>query len=210
MNYLATEYRRVPDRWQRVLARELLHAAGIEVPLTLQDARTNVPIDDGLKVSRWRDGQSHYIGILLDKGRRVRVELREGGHVYELARRLHFGQTDVAEVDMRDRPYALLAVMPYRVEALQIELSAAQRGQPLSVSIRLSGVQQPVRHVVHLEIRRPDGTLNLPLTHNVVLKNGRWQGTLPLALNDPTGTWTITARETVSGVTAAAKVEVKP
>jgi len=210
MNYLETEYRRVPDRWQKVLARELLHSAGIETPLTLYDARTNAPIDDGLKVSRWRDGPAHYIGILLDKGRRARVELRESGHVYELARRLDFGQTGEAEVDMRDRPYALLAVMPYRVEALQVELGAARCGQPLSVSIALPGVKQPVRHVVHLEVRRPDGTVNSPLTQNVTLENGRWQGTLPLALNDPTGTWTMTAAEAVSGVTAAAKVEVKP
>lgn len=209
-NYLETEYRRVPDRWQKVLSRELLHAAGIEAPLTLYDARTNVPIDDGLKVSRWRDGRAQYLGILLDKGRRVRVQLREGGHVYELARRLDCGQTDTAEVDMRDRPYALLAVMPYRVESLQIEVSASQRGQPLVVGLALPAARQPVRHVVHLEVRQPDGTVNLPLTQNVVVQNGRWQGTLPLALNDPAGTWTITAGETVSGVTAEAKVEVKP
>ena len=210
MNYLETEYRRVPDNFQKVLARELLHAAGIEAPFTLYDARTNVVIDDGLKVSRWRDGGAHYIGILLDKGRRVRVELHEGGHVYELARRLNFRRTDVAEVDMRDRPYALLAVMPYRIGALQVELGAARRGQPLGVNIALPDIKQPVRHVVHLEVRQPDGSVNLPLTQNVLLENGRWQGTLPLALNDPTGTWAITAKEAVSGVTAEAKVEVKP
>jgi hypothetical protein len=210
MNYLETEYRRVPDRWQKVLARELLHAAGIEAPLNLCDARTNAPVDDGLKISRWRDGPAHYIGILLDKGRRVRIPLREAGHVYELARRLHFGQTDVAEVDMRDQPYGLLAVMPYRVESLQIEPGAARRGQPLSVHLVLPGVKQPVRHVVHLEVRRPDGSVHLPLTQNVVLEDGRWHGTLPLALNDPAGTWTITAGEAVSGVTVERKLEVKP
>jgi hypothetical protein len=210
MNYLETEYRRVADPWQKVLTAALLQLAGIQPPVVVRDTSTGgTPVTDGLILSRWQDGPSEYYGVLLDKGRPVRLTLPGSGHLYEVISGKYLGHGNEAEVDCRERPYALLARLPYRVERLQLTARSARLGESVPVQIVLPSGRSDVKHVVHLKVLRPDGSEYRGLTRNVVLEGGRWEGALPLALNDPTGKWQLQAREVVSGQTAITHVNVR-
>ena len=71
------------------------------------------------------------------------------------------------------------------VLALDITATPAQRG-----------------HVpVAIEVTRPDGRRSA-YSRRTVLENGALRFSIPFAVNDPPGAWTITARDTVAGLTA--------
>ena len=59
-------------------------------------------------------------------------------------------------------------------------------------------------HVVHVEVCGPDGVPRECYAANVALAEGRGQHTVPLALNDPHGVWTLTAVDVATGVTGKA------
>ncbi|MHB9026333.1 MAG: beta-galactosidase [Armatimonadota bacterium] len=211
MNYMETEYRRVPEHWQRMFALELLRMAGIDAPVTLRDkAKDNELIQSGLKATRWQDGDAEYLGVLLDQGKNVEIQLKKPGHLYELSQgKGYLGKGATASLDLRDAPYALIAVMPYKVEAVALKAGAGRLGQEaaLEFSIKTDG-GAPVKHVVHLDVYQPDGRLNYSYSRNYVFTGGEWTGTLPLALNDPAGRWTIKARDVVSGLTTTIALQV--
>ena len=210
MNYLETEYRRVPEHWQVTLATELLRLAGVQPPCVMRDRMQNgESIETGRKLFRWSDGGARYLGVLLDEGRLVEFDLESQGHIYELARGRYLGQGPQCAVDMRDEPHCLLAVLPYRVDGLTLRGGKGRLGSGLDLELQLRADGAPVDHVVHLDVFRPDGSRYAPLCHNVVLTEGRWAGRVPLALNDPAGRWRIEAREVVSGATAALRAKVR-
>ena len=213
MNYLETEYRRVPEHSPRALADELLKLAGIRAALTLRDrSQDGEVLDHGLKVTRWQDGNAQYFGLLLDEGKDVTVELRQAGHIYEISGGgRYLGRGTAAALDLRQSRHALLAVMPYRVEKLSLGSGPGRLGRdlPLDLRIDVSG-GTPVKHVVHVDLFRPDGSKYYSYCRNFVLGRGRGAGTVPFALNDPPGKWTLRARDVVSGLTAQTEVEVEP
>jgi hypothetical protein len=212
MNYLETEYRRVPEHSQQNLAAALLKLAGITPPVTLRDvAKQGEPITAGVKIMRRRDGAALYVGILLDQGRHVQVELPHAGQLYDLASGGRFlGRGNSTVLDLRDAPYALLAVLPYKIDGVRLQAQAGRLGQGLPLELTVdTGGGQAARHVVHFDVYRPDGTRDYSLSRNVIFGSGRWSGALPLALNDPAGPWTIRAREVCSGLAADAKVQVE-
>lgn len=212
MNYLETEYRRVPEQSQKLLATAVLKLAGISSGVTLRDvAKQGEPITAGVKIMRWQDGPARYLGVLLDQGRHTKIELSQGGQLYDLASGgRYLGQGDSVTLDLRDAPHALLAVLPYKIDRVTLQAQPGQLGKqlPLDFALQVTG-GQPVRHVVHLDVYQPDGTRNYSLSRNFVCNAGRWTGALPLALNDPAGPWTVRAREVVSGLTAEAQVQVQ-
>lgn len=211
-NYLETEYRRVPDNWQVVLARELLRLADIQPPLDMRDRNAGGAfIETERQILRFRDGAADYVGVLLDTGRDVDFDLKRDGHVYALCRGGgYLGEGPHVTLDMRDEPHAVLAVLPYRVEGLAASSSGGRRGEALPLALQLQvSTGQPVKHVAHLDVYEPDGTKNGPLSLNVLLENGRWDGSLPLALSDPAGDWRIVAREVCSGQQAELRVPVR-
>jgi hypothetical protein len=212
-NYLETEYRRVPEQSLRTLGQALLKLAGIAPAVTLRDrAQEGGIVDAGLKVMRWKDGAAEYVGLLLDEGRDVDVELGRPVHLYELSRGgRYLGHQASAHLDLRDGPHALLALMPYRVEGASLGAGPAKLGRNLPLEFRLKVSDgEPVKHVVHLDVFRPDGSRYYSYSRNFTFHGGRWPGGVPLALNDPPGRWTIRARDVVSGMTAEATVEVRP
>ena len=211
-NYLETEYQRIPEHWQTEIADALLKLAGITPQVRLEDAsEEDQPITQGLKIMRWQDGPAQYVGVVLDEGHNTKIVLPQAGQIYELScGGKYLGSGTEATLDLRDSPHALLAVLPYKIDSVTLKATPGQLGQglPLEFSMKVTG-GQPVRHVVHLDVLKPDGTLYYRLSRNYTVTGGHWTGAVPLALNDPEGQWTIRAREVDSGLTSEVKVQVR-
>ncbi len=211
-NYLETEYQRVPEHWQYRVADALLKLAKITPQVILRDvAQENEPITKGVKIMRWQEGPALYVGVLLDQGRNTKVELPRAGHLYELTGGgKYLGQGSSTTLDLRDRPSALIAVLPYKLDGVALKASAGQLGKavPLEFTMKVTG-GNPVTHVVHLDVYKPDGTYYYSLSRNYPFRNSKWSGMLPLALNDPEGQWVVRAREVVSGLSSEVKVQVR-
>jgi hypothetical protein len=66
-----------------------------------------------------------------------------------------------------------------------------------------------MRHVLVLQLRRPDGK-NLP-HHRWIIETATRsaEANLFLALNDPAGSWTLTARDVATGVRRDLSIEIR-
>jgi len=62
---------------------------------------------------------------------------------------------------------------------------------------------------VRLEVVGPDGKPRPFYAANLFTENGKAEGVVRFALNDPKGRWRIRAREIVSGLTGEATVTLK-
>ena len=60
-----------------------------------------------------------------------------------------------------------------------------------------------------MEVFHPDGKMDEALTGNLTAKGGKYTGVLPIALNDPKGTWKIKVQEVVSHATAEATFQIQ-
>ena len=103
------------------------------------------------------------------------------------------------------------AMLPYEVKAIQAEVpTQAHRGQMLEGIIKLQiskGAAGP--HVIFVQVKGPDGALRPYFEQKLVLSNGQAPLRLPIAWNEPPGTYTLLVRDVASGTQAQAKWEVR-
>jgi len=64
--------------------------------------------------------------------------------------------------------------------------------------------------VVHLDVIDPEGTTVEHYSGNLLVIQGSASKLLPFAFNDKPGTWTIRARDLLSGATVRVELKVKP
>jgi hypothetical protein len=96
-------------------------------------------------------------------------------------------QTIVSPADVQ-----LFSILPYQVESLAVEChrKTIRRGGVVRGEVRVviaDALGKPVRHVIHLEVIRPDGEAVCYLAQNLETKNGSADFSIPLALNEPSG-----------------------
>jgi hypothetical protein len=83
-----------------------------------------------------------------------------------------------------------------------------QTGETAVLHLDLAGPSAAARSVLHVEVRDPSGKRVPYYSGNVVAPGGTAEWLLPLALNDPVGTWQVRATDLLSGQTAAAEILV--
>ena len=178
-----------------------------------EDAKRSGPGWPGVGVHRFTDGEARYFGITgprsLDQ-----VVIRPGsrGHVYDLLRGEYLGEAD--RIDVKDFPrlVRIFSFLPYRVAELRLRCEKeAYPGGAILGTVKVSaGGAAPVRHVIHLSLQRPDGKSVRYLEQNLETKEGEATFVVPLALNEPTGQWTLRARDVATGVETSATVTLVP
>jgi len=209
MNFLETNYNRFPEGRQRVFMRALLNLAKVEMPMRVMSDQGEQLYQYDL--TRFRDGDNLYVGVYrmtLSSSlcpETVIVQLPRSGHLYEIKSGKYLGQGDRARVNLPAAGSALIAILPYKIEGIAATASSARRGELVSLSANIKASGKLGRHIFHIEVTDPKGNLVRYYTRNVVAPNGRWEGTLPTALNAPTGTWRVKIREVVSDLETTAR-----
>jgi len=213
MNFLETNYARFPEGRQRVFMRALLDLAKVETPMRVMDENGGQLYQ--YDITRFRDGENLYVGVYrmtLSSSLNpdsVVVQLPKSGHLYEVKSGKYLGVGDKAQVSLLSSGSVLIAILPYEVEGIAATSTSGKRGDALTVSASVKTAGRPGRHVLHIEVLDPAGNLCRAYTRNVVAENGRWEGTLPTALNDPVGRWTVRIREVVSDTETVARFSLK-
>ena len=176
----------------------------------------------GLEVPYHRDGRAQYVSLTKQRvGRRetgsypVTVRLPRDGHIYDLFAGKYLGEGDHWTAQVKPADVQIFAVLPYRVEGIEVTLEAGgvERGGAVKgrVAVQASGADGAfVRHVVQVEAQRPGG--ERPTYMRRVLEtdgNGRGELELPIALNEPAGLWTLTLTDVASGQRQQVRVEVE-
>ena len=161
-------------------------------------------------------GKNQYLGILRSyetnhqSPQMMKIQLPARRHAYDSRNGVYLGETDETSAVIGPGRALLYSLLPYRVDALEIEApKAVTRGSGLSVSLSIRAVgESPGMHVIHLQLRDPDRNESRHYRENILALAGKADTTIPIALNDLIGTWTITARDVATGRTAETAFEV--
>lgn len=225
LNFLETQYYRHPYDGPFELMGGLLQLAGVEPDVTVSDP--NGAIRWGYQTTRFRHGEQLHVGLYrrgdtpsyyLDE---TVVKLPERGHVYlvggvkdaaagEMMEPAYLGEAGTVRVGLKGMSAVLLSVLPYRPIELEFGLPRrANRGEVVRARLTLAAEQAVGDHVVHVEVRRPDGSRHPHYSANVALKDGVGEFVLPVALNDANGRWQLIAREAISGLTTTQELRIR-
>ncbi|MDD4891240.1 MAG: hypothetical protein PHU85_15070, partial [Phycisphaerae bacterium] len=114
----------------------------------------------------------------------------------------------------------ILARLPYRVAGLDVTLpKAAKLGEKVGVQVELHFEPRAEArgrvdaallpdHIIHVDVYQPDGVWCYWHSENVTARGGEAAFSFIPALNDPTGAWTISVRDSVTGITTQKTLRV--
>ena len=211
------------------LIRAMFNVAGLRRPLALLDA--NGRPHRNLEAVRWRTGKGIEVVALhgpdrdtwpdisppmpprpfngLDTPVPVTVRLPDSKHVYEMRTGRSFGRTD--EFTTGVRPWwATLFVVSDRELRPPIVTAASDsvaRGESLKIESHVS--HPDVVYALRIRVTDPDGEMAPWFSRSLIVEDGRGQFELPIAHNERTGTWTVTATDLYTEQTGTVSFLVK-
>jgi len=194
----------------------LLHASGVERAFNFVPYRNEkMPFLQNVRVQRWRNGEYEIAGFLRQVGNDlvygavipdgpkwpVSPERKENGQpytpwpwVYDLKNSLTVGPANWYIVPIEPGRAMLYAHLPGPLPPMKVELpQQAKRGTP--VVLKLSVPEARGLHGIKLRATLPDGQPAKFWDQTVQVAKEPVVVTLPLAWNDPVGTWTITCTD---------------
>jgi hypothetical protein len=148
----------------------------------------------------------------------VAVEWPLGLHVYNLRKGEYLGMTSKAEVEVEPGSPAIFSLLPYHVTGVSIRLpELIIRGQAAQVTgqLVLSDDARPSGHLFRLDAVPPskrDGpSCSGHLCRRIYapVEAGSATFSIPVAFNDPSGSWQIRVTDCVTGLSGTAEMRVK-
>jgi len=201
----------------RAFMKGLMDSVGV-APAMVVDADGRA---SELETSRLDLGEIRLVGVLRsikqgpvdrDDTLPFRLRLHEPAHAYDCRAGKYLGQVETIAGEALRGVTHLYALLPYRVTGLTLDAPAqAAAGDALEVNVQVSAEgATPGAHVVHIEAIGPgeESGERYWYERNVTCEDGRASTTIPLALSDPAGEWTIVARDVISGEEARQTVTV--
>ncbi|NLZ62337.1 MAG: hypothetical protein GX902_00885 [Lentisphaerae bacterium] len=199
--------------YQQLLWKMLRHAGKESFPALVTQA-------DGLephctRLFRFRNGEHVYLGLLQElnseeKFKRLKVNLAQSRHVYNIRQRQYLGQLQEFELELSPGEAAFFSLLPGPAAPPALALSPASvaPGGVLECRISLPASGQSSRQVVRLEVISPDGKLCKHYCRNRVSDCGLFTQAFATALSDQTGTWLLRATDLSSGLSSTAKLQI--
>ena len=141
----------------------------------------------------------------------TQVKLGQAKHLYDVRAKKYLGRTDTARLDLTKRAAAVLALMPYQVTGVEVQVTPGQCTPGRLVRIRAtvrSSQGNPGDHVLRMEVYGPSGALSRAYTDNVLAVAGRFERPVQTAINDQPGRWRIVVTDVISGRKSEAAYEL--
>lgn len=140
----------------------------------------------------------------------VRVKLFDTFHCYDMLEGKYLGQTDSLKCKIGPFTHKVLALLPYKVEALNITgPDCAAAGSQLAFNILVkTSYAKPAMHTFYIEVFAPDGKKEDAYSGIQFADSGRYDLLIPLPLNAAQGKWRITVVDVLTGTRANAYFNV--
>ncbi len=188
------------------LRQVLIEKGGVRGDVAVLDPLGNLRTDVRSYVVD--NGRAVFLGLIPDRAlntppaESLTVLLNAPRHVYDVRRRQYLGETATVRTGILPAEAKLLALLPERLQGLNVSLSQAT-AKPGDL-LELTGSVLPAslkdsRLVVRLEVSR-EGRMQEAYTKNLAC-NGSFTHPLPLALNQAPGTYRVRVTEIISGYT---------
>ncbi len=199
----------------RSLVEQLVTQAGVKRDVKVEPVEGNAP-PRCYERNSFRRGSIAVHGFIRDYRRcedrdPVRISFGSVQHLYDVRARKYLGKTASVQTILAPGDTALYAQLPYRVTGLDVQATPhVSPGGELTcgATVRTDG-GAPGRHVLHIELRDPDGKPAWHYTSNDPAPGGKWHKTVPLAWNERPGKWTLYVRDVLTGVEGQRAFEVR-
>jgi hypothetical protein len=183
----------------------------------------------GVETHEFRNGATTIIGLLsnppievdelgplkvkanerFDKPQAVRLIAPEELYAYDVRRCKSLGR--VKQLALTIDPYepTVLTFSPRPIPALRLATPLrVGLGEMGRIGLTLDGSSPARNHVFHVDVLNPAAELVPYYSGNVLARNGSAVEVLPLAKNEPAGTWTVKVKDLLSGQKESARFEV--
>ncbi len=197
---------------ERRLLAGLLAEAGLKPPVPVRP-------EGPWEIVRFADRDALYVCLLPDSSfpgeqrRPVRIELPRRAFVYDVRAKQALGQTEIVETTLAPGQPQIYALLPYDVRNITVKPAAevaAGADLVVDVTLDLAPSQHCARHCIRIELAGPDGRTLRHYAENVITSKPAVCTTIPLAVNDPAGRWTIQATDVATARASQATFAVTP
>ncbi|MCC6581803.1 MAG: hypothetical protein IT440_15330 [Phycisphaeraceae bacterium] len=198
----------------RQIALAIAALGNVEPTLAAPDLR-------GIDIVTWNDGDARYFGftpndfcdyarVLTMSDVAVKATTKQPGHFYDVREGKYLGQGNSFASTLKAASALIVAQLPYQVDAVTVQgPKEASLGRTATFAIEVKPKQGAAgNHVVRVEVEA-DGKPQPHFAANLRAQGGKATFTLPLALNEPQGSWKLTVRDAATGVVGQWTFRVK-
>jgi len=199
-------------RW-REMADLLQQHAGLKPGVVIESKTGEMPPTE---ISRFHADGIELVGMLRsaftkdNETHAARIRLPRKAHLYDVRGGMYLGYADACDRAI-DYQAELLALSPYKVRSVTLQPSRRiVAGKPLRLNLAIDAESGRAtgKHVLRVTVTGPDGQERRWYARNVLVSNGKATVVVPLALNEQPGTYTIRARDAMSGVTGYSTISL--
>jgi len=197
-----------------LLLGKILRDAGVKAPVEIVSDKGQVR---DVECVRFKRGPVTILALqkkykyTISSSEDFRAEFSEPFHVYDVRKRTYLGKKNTIPMHLAEGETAIIALLPYEVEALEIsprklQVNAGETAE-FDIALRVGG-DSAANHIAHIEVIGPEG----PLSHykaQELLEGGKGTYLLPLALNDTPGEWQLRATDVISGKESIVRFNVR-
>ncbi len=164
-----------------------------------------------VEVTRWRNGPTQIVSIFRHSGlaRPAIWRLPQAVYVYDLKNRKALGKRRTIRFTVTSSRAMFFALSPRELAPISLKAAAAAVARGDVQSIRLAAPMAQGLRAVKLQVRLPNGAAADWIDSVALVGRQGAAVDVPVAFNDPKGTWTVTATELCTGRSATAQFQVK-
>lgn len=186
--------------------KALLDAVGMKPACELLNGK-------GYLFRRFSNGDTTLIGVVRDSDNAADATLRlaHPEYVYDVRAGELLGKVSSIPINKEGRRVRLFSLLSGPTKRLSVQTGRKiHRGQavPLKVNLNAGGVGVAGR-IVRMQVFGPGKVEMEHYRSYITLNVSEASASVPLALNDPVGKWTITVTDVATGVTGKVKFEVE-
>ena len=139
----------------------------------------------------------------------VTVQFPRETHLYDVRAGEYLGRRDTLETELTPGIAKLYALLPEKVTRVRVKApSRARPGESVSVGLSVASGGARADRVLHVEVVGPDGVTRTPYARTLLADGGEIEFRIPFALNDPPGSWRVTARDVATNVAATHTIRI--
>jgi hypothetical protein len=180
------------------LLRQALGQGGVSPSLSLTGA--NGQRLRHVEITRWMNGPVQIVSLFRHQGlpEAAKLDLQQPLYVYDLKARRDLGQQQAVSLTLTPHRAMFYALSPQPLTAVELKASPTVSPgslQRVTVTASLPEGQQAVK----VQVKLPDGSTADWVDRVVMADKQGVVVDVPVAYNDPQGTWTVSATELYTG-----------
>ncbi|MDD5707140.1 MAG: hypothetical protein PHR35_14550, partial [Kiritimatiellae bacterium] len=165
---------------------------------------------NGVWTAGYRQGRQRYVVMakdhqLADRTKAaVAVEFGVKGHIYDMRAGKYCGLLDKVETALEPTYGKAFSVLPYLVKKIRAKIGAVKRGEDLVAHVELVAdgkIEADETHFLQVMAFGPDGKEVTAMRRFVGIRVGKGEVRLPIAVDDPSGRWTVVLKDMATGLT---------